>query len=385
MTVFKNIKIITDSEVTAGEVAVDNGKIISVAEKTDAPQDAEIIDGGGQYLSPGFIDLHVHGGGGYSAMGGKEAVVKMCEAHAKYGTTSVLPTTLAAPIAQLKTAMNGIREAQTATDRVNILGVHLEGPFLSPDMCGAQSPDNILIPAEHDVEDLLSYWDGIKIVGAAPETAGGMELGKSICAHGAVASVAHSTADYDMAERAFQNGYSDVTHLYNACTSCHKVGAFRHAGTVEAALTNDSVSVQVIADLRHQPAGVLKLIYKCKGADKMYVITDGLEYAATEMQEGESFTQENGMSVVYSDGVMLLSDRSCLAGSVATMDKLVRNLYKTVGLPLSDCVKMASLTPARVVGLDGRKGRIAEGYDADLLLFDENINVSAVFVGGKRI
>ena len=117
----------------------------------------------------------------------------------------------------------------------------------------------------------------------------------------------------------------------------------------------------------------------------MYLITDGLEYAAMDIHEGEEFTQENGMSVVYEGGVMLLSDRSCLAGSVATCDKLVRNMYKTVGVPLADCVKMASLTPARVVGADTHVGKIAVGYDADLLLFDDNITLSAVFVGGRRI
>lgn len=384
MLIFKNVQVIGPDTVFAAEVAVKNGKITEIAEKIDAP-DAEIIDGGGQYLSPGFIDLHVHGGGGCSAMGGKNAVIRMCEAHAVHGTTSILPTTLAAPIAQLKTAIDGIREAQAECDRAHILGVHLEGPFLSPALCGAQSPENILVPAETDYEDLLSYWDGIKIVGAAPETDGGLALGKAIRAHGAVASVAHSVADFDMAQTAFQNGYSDVTHLYNACTSCHKVGVFRHAGTVEAALVNDSVTTQIIADLRHQPAGVLQLVYKCKGADKMYVITDALEYAAMDMQEGAAFTQKNGMSVVYSDGVMLLADRSCLAGSVATSDRLVRNLYKTVGLPLTDCVKMASLTPARVVGADSHTGKIAVGYDADLLLFDDDIQISAVYVSGKRL
>ncbi len=385
MLLFKNVRIILEEGIKYGEVLADNGKILSVGDAVSAPQGAETVDGCGQYLAPGFIDLHVHGGGGYSAMGGKDAVVKMCEAHARYGTTSILPTTLAAPIAQLKTAIDGIREAQQATQRVHILGVHLEGPFLSPQMCGAQSPENILVPDEWDYEDLLSYWDGIKIVGAAPETAGGMALGRAIVRHGAVASIAHSTADYDIAETAFQNGYSDVTHLYNACTSCHKVGVFRHAGTVEAALVSDTATVQVIADLRHQPAGVLKLIYKCKGADKMYVITDGLEYAALDMQEGEVFTQENGMSVVFEDGVMKLADRSCLAGSVATCDKLVRNLYKTVGLPLCACVKMASTTPARVIGLGNQKGKIEAGFDADLILFDEDIRVSRVFVSGKEI
>lgn len=385
MTLFRNVNIVKENTVETGEVLVRDGKIAEVAPAIEATPETEIVDGGGRYLSPGFIDLHVHGGGGYSAMGGKEAVVKMCEAHARYGTTSILPTTLAAPIEQLKTAIDGIRAAQTATDRVNILGAHLEGPFLSPKMCGAQSPENILVPDEWDYEDLLSYWDGIRMMGAAPETAGGMALGKAMQKHGIVASIAHSAGDYDIAEEAFQNGYSDVTHLYNACTSCHKIGVFRYAGTVEAALCNDNVTTQVIADLRHQPAGVLKLIFKCKGPDRMYLITDGLEYAALDMEEGQVFTQENGMAVVYEDGVMKLADRSCLAGSVATCDKLVRNMYREIGLPLPTCVKMASLTPARVVGLGDKKGKIESGYDADLLLFDDNVNVSCVMVGGKTV
>ena len=148
MTLFRNVNIVKENTVEKGEVLVRDGKIAEVATAIEATPETEIVDGGGRYLSPGFIDLHVHGGGGYSAMGGKDAVVKMCEAHARYGTTSILPTTLAAPIEQLKTAIDGIKAAQTATDRVNILGAHLEGPFLSPKMCGAQSPENILVPDE---------------------------------------------------------------------------------------------------------------------------------------------------------------------------------------------------------------------------------------------
>lgn len=382
---FKNAKIIGENEIFNGEVLTNGKKIVEIAEKINCPEAQEVIDCEGKYLSPGFIDLHVHGGGGYSAMGSVDDVKKMAEAHAKYGTTSILPTTLAAPIEQLKTAIDHIREAQKITDGSNILGVHLEGPFLSPKMCGAQSPENILVPSENDYESLLSYWDGIKIVGAAPETDGGMALGDAIKRHGIVASIAHSSGDYDMAIEALNHGYSDITHLYNACTSCFKIGVFRHAGVVEAALSQDEFTAQVIADLCHLPLGVLKLIYKCKGADKMYLITDGLEYSALQMEDGAEFTQENGMSVVYEDGVMKLSDRSCLAGSVATMQRLVRNMYKEVKLPLEIAVKMASATPANVIGFGSQKGKIKIGYDADLLIFDEQINISCVIVKGKVI
>lgn len=382
---FKNAKIISDDKIFSGEVLVKENKIIAVSEKIRCSQSEEIFDCGGKYLSSGFIDLHVHGGGGYSAMGTAEDVKNMAESHAKYGTTSILPTTLAAPVSQLKKAIDSIRKAQKITDKANILGVHLEGPFLSPKMCGAQSPKNILVPEEIDYEDLLSYWDGIKIVGAAPETAGGMALGECIKRHGIVASIAHSAGDYDMAVESLKHGYSDITHLYNACTSCFKIGVFRYAGVVEAALSEDGFTCQVIADLCHLPLGVLKLIYKCKGADKMYLISDGLEYSALDMKEGAVFTQENGMSVVYEDGVMKLADRSCLAGSTATMHRLVHNMYKRVGVPLHTSVKMASLTPAKIIGIDNLKGKIQSGYDADLLVFDDDINISLVMVNGNII
>lgn len=220
-------------------------------------------------------------------------------------------------------------------------------------------------------------------MGVAPEIEGAFELGERLHEKGIVTSVAHTTADYDTAIAALDHGFSDVTHIYNACTSCFKRGIFREAGVVEAALTDDRYTAQVIADLRHLPLGVLKLIYKCKGADGMYLITDGLEFSASNLREGEICVQENGVEVVYEDGVMKLADRSCLAGSAASMEILVRNMYKSVDAPLWDAVKTASSTPARVIGIDSRKGYIKEGYDADILLFDGDINIKRVMVMGK--
>lgn len=387
MKVFKNVKVILENEILEDAlVTVENGKIAGIHKSLDITPDMEVIDGEGNYLSPGFIDLHVHGGGGYSAMTGRaQDIIEMSRAHARYGTTSILPTTLAAPIAQLKTAIDGIRAAKEICTCSNILGAHLEGPFFSKKFSGAQNPENLIVPAETDYEDLLDYWNGIRIMGAAPETDGAMELGHALTKRGIVASIAHTAADYDTAMQAVENGYSDVTHLYNACSSCFKVGVFRVAGVVEAALVSDKLTTQVIADLRHQPVGVLKLIYKCKGSDKMYLITDGLEYSAAELEEGQTLMQENGMAFVYEDGVMKLADRSCLAGSAATSNRLVRNMYKTVGVSLCEAVKMMSYTPARVVGLGDSKGKIAEGYDADLLLFDDNIDMKMVMVMGNIV
>lgn len=385
MILFKNAKVILENSIEELMLLVDGGKIVKIAKET-APGEAEIIDCGGLYLSPGFIDLHVHGGGGISAMcKDAEKITGMCRAHALHGTTSILPTTLAAPVKQLLEVTEHIKKAAEICGCSNILGVHFEGPYLSPESRGAQSADNILSPLKDDPQPLLDCWDKVRIMGVAPEIEGAFELGEKLKAKGIVASVAHTKADYDTAISALDHGFSDVTHIYNACTSCFKRGIFRVAGVVEAALTDDRYTAQVIADLRHLPLGVLKLIYKCKGADKMYVITDGLEFSAAGLKEGEHCIQANGVEAIFEDGVMKVADRSCLAGSAATMDSLVRNMYKAVGAPLTDAVKTASLTPARVIGIDSHKGSIKEGADADLLIFDDDINIKRVMVMGRFI
>lgn len=386
MRYYINAKIITpDTIIEDKAVVCENGNIVDITSVIPKNDDCEIIDCKGRYLSPGFADIHVHGGGGYSAMGTPEDIVKMCTAHAQYGTTSILPTTLAAPIPQLKKVIKNIEEAMKICEDSNILGVHLEGPFISMKMKGAQSPENILVPTRENVAELLDSSDIIRIIGAAPEIENGFIVGEEAVKRGIVASVAHSDGDYSNTEEALSHGYSDVTHIYSACSGMRKIGIFRHAGVVEAGLSLDGYTTQFIADLRHLPYGVLKLIYKAKGADKAYAITDGLEYSALDMEEGTVIMQENGLEVLFEDNVMKLSDRSCLAGSVATSNVLVRNMIKGAGIPLTDAVKMASLTPLSVIGCDKTKGRIEKGFDEDIILFDDDINVSYVAVRGKII
>lgn len=385
MILFKNAEVILENKTEKLSVLVDGGKIVKIAENIDS-DGSEIIDCKGFYLSAGFIDLHVHGGGGISCMCCDADKIKaMAKAHALHGTTSILPTILAAPIEQLLEAAKHIKKAAETSADSNILGVHFEGPYLNPESRGAQSINNILSPLTDNPDPLLECWDKVKMMGVAPEIDGAFELGKKLAERGIVASVAHTKADYDTVIESFNHGFSDFTHLYNASSSCFKRGIFRVAGAVEAALVDDRCTTQVIADLRHLPLGVLKLIYKCKGADKMYLITDGLEFSAADLKEGEICMQENGVEVVYEDNVMKLADRSCLAGSAATTNMLVRNMYKAVGVPIYEAVKMASATPAKVIGIDGRKGYIKEGFDADILIFDDNINIQKVMVMGKFI
>lgn len=386
MKVYKNCKVIFPQKIRDCIVLTDDEKIVDIVDRyTETPEDI-ITDCGGLYLSPGFIDAHVHGGGNKSAMSeNPDDIVKMAEAHLKYGTTSIVPTTLAAPIEQLKKVTLSIKSASEKSKKANILGVHLEGPYLNLKYKGAQSPENILNPKENPPEELLDLWDKILIMGAAPEVDGCLELGDKLKKRGITASVAHSAASFEHVEEAVNHGYSDVTHIYNACTSCYKTGVFRTAGVVEAGLVLDELTTQTIADLRHLPKGVLQLIYKSKGDEKMYLITDGLEFSASDIKENTVYTQENGMSVIFEDNVMKLSDRSALAGSASVLSDCVRNLYKTVGVPLYSAVRMASLTPAEVLGYSDTKGKIEKGFDADLVLFDDDINIKSVVTNGNTV
>lgn len=385
MRCYTNAKIITPEKIIERHnVITENGKIKKIVERNDRQYD-EIIDCKGLYLSPGFTDIHVHGGGGYSAMGSSDDVVKMCRAHALRGTTSILPTTLASPVDRLTEAVKNIEEAQKKSTDSNILGIHLEGPFISMKMKGAQSPDNILVPTKETLDKLFDSSDKIRIIGAAPEIENGFLVAQEATKRGIVASVAHSDADYGIVEKALDYGYSDITHIYSACSGMRKIGIFRHAGVVEAGLSLDGYTTQFIGDLRHIPYGAVKLIYKAKGADRAYAISDGLEYSALDMREGQCVMQENGLKVLYEDSVMKLVDRSCLAGSVATSNILVRNMYKYCDIPLMDAVKMASLTPLSVIGFDKTKGKIESGFDEDVILFDDEINVKFVCVNGKII
>ncbi|MBS6195043.1 MAG: N-acetylglucosamine-6-phosphate deacetylase [Clostridiales bacterium] len=384
----KNGRLITPyRQITAGEVLISDGLIEYIRHPDEIKESLadEIIDVKGNYISPGFIDVHVHGGGGHEVMScDADEIVKMCSAHSRYGTTSIVPTTLATPIPQLKAAMDAVRRAKKQSKDCNILGIHLEGPFLAPEQAGAQEPGSLIKPEEDTVQELLDYWDGIRIMGAAPELPGGLKLGMELTKRGIAPSIAHSNATYEQVMDAVEHGYHDVTHIYSGCSMMHRVGPFRVAGVVEAGLYADSLTTQVIADGRHLPPSLLKLIYKCKGADKIILITDGLAQSAGGGQEGDIFVQQNGVKIILEDGVMKLMNRKAFAGSVATMSRAVRTMVTLAGVPLTEAVQMATVNPARLVGANS-KGVLAAGKDADLVVFDENIEVAYTITGGKVV
>jgi N-acetylglucosamine-6-phosphate deacetylase len=373
-------------QITDGTVVVENNKIIGIHKGNVEVPDAEEIDARGQYISPGFIDIHIHGGGGSDFMDGTvEAFLNIAETHARYGTTSMVPTTLTAEKPDLLNTLDVYEQAkQKNSNGASFLGIHLEGPYFALSQRGAQDPRYIRNPDPAEYEEILAYSDSIVRWSAAPELEGAIAFGQRLKQKGILAAVAHTDALYDEVLEAYDNGYSLATHLYSAMSGVTRKNAFRYAGTIESAFLLD-MDVEIIADGVHLPEALLKLIYKIKGADKTALITDAMRAAG--MPPGESIlgSLKDGLRVIVEDGVAKLPDLTAFAGSVATFDRLVRNMVYVAGVNLPEAVRMASTTPARIMGVDDKKGSIAIGKDADLVIFDAQINVSTTMVNGRIV
>jgi N-acetylglucosamine-6-phosphate deacetylase len=372
--------------IKSGTVLIEDGKIIGIEQRnTDFP-DAEIIDAGGQYISPGFIDIHIHGGGGFDFMdGSEEAFLNIAQTHAQYGTTALVPTTLTSEKEDLLKTLDYYKSANEKNHHgAQFLGMHLEGPYFALNQRGAQDPRYIRNPDPAEYEEILAYSDSIVRWSAAPELPGAILFGQRLRQKNVLPAVAHTDAIYEEVLEAYENGYTLATHLYSAMSGVTRKNAFRYAGTIESALLLD-MDVELIADGVHLPAPLLKLVFKIKGPERIALITDAMRAAG--MPEGDSILGplNNGLKVIVEDGVAKLPDRTSFAGSVATADRLVRTMIQKAEVSLTDAIKMMSLTPARIMKVDHRKGSLAVGKDADIVIFDNQINISHTIVSGKLI
>lgn len=372
--------------IRGGTLVIDDGLIRGIHERdVDVPEATE-LDAGGKYVAPGFIDIHVHGGGGYDFMDGtEEAFLNIAKLHARYGTTSLVPTTLTAEKDDLLQTLDVYERANRANHwGATFLGIHLEGPYFALSQRGAQDPRYIRNPDPQEYEEILAYSSSIIRWSAAPELHGAIPFGRRLREKGIIAAVAHTDAIYEEVLDAYENGYTLATHLYSAMSGVTRRNAFRYAGVIESAYLLD-MDVEIIADGVHLPPPLLKLVYKIKGADRTALITDAMRAAG--MPEGESVlgSLKNGLKVIVEDGVAKLPDRSSFAGSVATTNQLVRQMVQLADVPLLEAVRMASTTPARIMGIDARKGSLTVGKDADLVIFDDNLVVAATLVNGKLI
>lgn len=388
--ILTNGKAILPAGVETGKTIVcRDGKIERiVADREFVPEAGDrVIDVGGNYISPGFIDMHVHGGGGHDFMDGTlEAFLGAAETHARYGTTSMVPTTLTCTDEELMNVFAVYREAKRLNTRgAQFLGLHLEGPYFSPRQSGAQDPAYLKNPRAEEYEAILAASADIVRWSVAPELDGAVEMGRELRRRGILASIAHTDAVYEEVVRAYEAGYTHITHLYSAMSSVTRRNALRYAGVVEAAYLIDGMTVEIIADGVHLPAPLLQFVYKFKGPDKTALCTDAMRGAG--MPDGESIlgSLANGQRVIVEDGVAKLPDRTAFAGSVATADRLVRTMIDMAGVPLAEAVRMMTLTPARILGVDDRKGALAEGRDADLVIFDQSIHVKTTISEGHVI
>ncbi len=366
-------------------IYIEDNLILDITPCADGPEADCVIDASGLYAVPGFLDIHVHGGGGKCCMEGTaEAVITMANAHAQYGTTTILPTAWTAPRQDILSAIEAVKQAQKLPCDATVAGIHLEGPYLSPEQAGAQLPGALQIPAGSDWKTLAGCWDGIKMVGLAPELPGALGMAKWLSERGIVASVAHSNAFEAEMRLAVEHGFSDVTHIYSGCSTFKRENGFRIPGVVECGLACEELTVQVIADGKHLPDTMLYLIWKAKGTDKMILITDGLDFAGCHLDEGQTYIQQNGMEVVYEDGVMKLPHRQAFAGSVATADRLLR-VAVNAGIPFPEALKMLTVNPAKRIGMDTHKGKLEKGYDADIVLLDKQLQVVGCISNGRII
>ena len=387
------LKIVNARIITPGKI-IENGTILVTGETITAISEQNIeaegvieINVNGQYVSPGFIDIHVHGGGGHDFMDGNEtAFLKIAELHARYGTTAMLPTTLTSSKEEL---LQTLAIYETAKEKningAQFLGMHLEGPYIAMTQRGAQDPRYIREPDPVEYREIISSTSCIKRWSSAPELKGSMELGRYLQSKNILPAIAHTDAIYEEVLEAFENGYTLITHLYSAMSGVTRRNAFRYAGVIESAYIIDEMDVEIIADGIHLPPPLLKLVFKIKGADRIALITDAMRAAG--MPEGESIlgSLHNGLNVIVEDGVAKLPDRTSFAGSVATAIRLLKTMVLMADVPLIDAVKMLTSTPARILNILDKKGELIPGKDADIVIFDKNFTIQTTIIKGKVV
>ena len=382
-----NGRIITPYRIIEGGTLVfEDASIIYVGQSDVGFKGCKVIDAKGSYVSPGFVDIHTHGGGGHDFMDGTiEAFLGAARLHAEHGTTSIVPTTVTSTNEELRQTFEVYREAKARkASGATLMGLHLEGPYFAPSQAGALDPKYIRKPQKAEYEELLELSTDIVRWSIAPELDGAMEMGRTLRNRGILPSIGHSDAEYEHVQEAFENGYTHITHLYSAMSGVHRRNAYRYLGVIESAFLMDDMTVEIIADGCHLPPALIQLIYKIKGPSKIALVTDSMRGAGQTSGESIMGSLKNGQKVVIEDGVAKLLDRTAFAGSVATTDRLVRTFIKQAQIPLLDAVRMMTATPAQILRFD-RKGSLVEGKDADVLIFDDDIAIEKTIAMGEVI
>ncbi|MBM3177093.1 MAG: N-acetylglucosamine-6-phosphate deacetylase [Bacteroidetes bacterium] len=385
---FFNGKILLPSGIQSNGCLIVKGD--KIAEITSGPIDiidAESIDLNGSYLMPGFIDIHIHGGGDSDFMDGTvDGFIRIAETHARFGTTTMMPTTLSSTREELVNTLESYSGTEKLAHRGSkFAGLHIEGPYFAMAQRGAQDPRFVRNPDPAEYKEIVSSYRCIRRWSAAPELPGALEFGKYLLEKGILPSFAHTEATHEDIVKALGAGYTLATHLYSGMLGVTRRNAFRYAGAVESTMVLDEIDAEIIADGVHLPAPLLQLVYKTKGASKVALITDAMRAAAMPPGKSRLGSKSNGLDVIVEDGVAKLPDRTSFAGSVATTDRLLRTMVEIAGIPLTDAVTMASSTPARIIGIDKQTGSLEVGKSADLVVMNDQLQVQSVYINGNKV
>lgn len=389
----KTLKIINGTIVTGGQsfignVVLKDGVIEYVGtDDFEVDADAEILDASGLYVAPGFIDMHTHGAGGADFMDGTvEAYLTAARTHAVHGTTLLYPTTLTSTNESLYGSFETYTKAKELnTDGAQFGGMHLEGPYFSPVFAGAQDPRYLRNPRPEEYMEILDKCPALSRWSFAPELDGAPEFAAELRRRGIVASIGHTNATFGECDEAFKSGANLMTHFYSCMSTVSRRNAFRYAGTIEYGYIQDEMNLEIIADGIHVPQDLLHLLLKIKSVDRICLVTDSMRGAG--MPEGPSILGglTDGQEVIVEDGVAKLLDKSAFAGSVATADRLVRTMVLIAGCSMPDAIRMITENPAKVMGIADKKGSLVPGMDADVVVFDKNINIKNTIIGGRIV
>ncbi len=367
-----------DGWVKEGSVLISDNKILEVVPNSLAIIGAKVIDARGMYIIPGFVAMNVYGGGGHDFKEcTKEAFSTITATHLKHGATTIFPTISSSPIDTIKKAIAVCEEMMQEKD-TQINGLHIAGPYLNPKMAG-RFESIVKNPVKEEYSEILNSTECIKRWDASPEIPGAYEFAKALRAKGILAAITHTVAEYEEIKAAYEAGYTHTANFYNSMPGFHKRQEYKYEGTIESVFLTDDMTIELIADGKHLPHTILRLAYKLKGVERTCLVTDALLYAGSNIQPDEN------SPIVIDDGVCKTRDLSSLAGSIATMDTLIKTCVNKANIPLEDAVRMASETPAKVMGVYDRKGSLERGKDADIVIMDRKLDVCAVWSMGNFV
>lgn len=383
-TLIENGNAFVDRKITKRNILIRDNTIADIDFHGELPENTLVINAQGKFVSPGFIDIHLHGGGGYDFMDcTTEAFREISRTHLLNGATTMVPTAVSSTIEDIISLLDTYKNA--IADCPNFYGIHLEGPYISKNQKGAHNENILRDPTRDETQLLLEKGRGIITrITAAPELSGMEEFAKTMLQNGVRLSIGHSDATSDIALAAMKNGFSHVTHLYSATPSVRKIDQVVKAGVLEAAYLCDDTTVELIADGKHAAVDALRLAVKIKGVDKVCLVTDALRPAGTDATESYLGAKTPENRIIVEDGVAKLPDRSSFAGSIATVAMVLEKGVNHYGLTLEDTLTMLTETPAKVLGAC-KKGKLTEGLDADIVIFDSDLKIEKVMLGGEIV